>query len=402
MTGNQKYRGFVVKFGVKWIFAGAVISFLGLFALAAFLAQDNIARFLINPREPYDTYTPPPAPDYGRPSSWLLFPQNLEGAEAAVFYVHSTTYRSAAHWNAPILDKKSGSLLSRISVPNEAGPFRSMQAVFAPRYRQATLYGLFTSKYQGRAARLTAYWDVRRAFEVFLESVPDDMPIILVGYGQGGLHVQGLLMDYFQQGELLRRRLVVAYIIDHATPLDMFEDELAKTPPCAAPDDIRCVISWTSYAPDFGSEIERLRNSSLVFDTSRELDISKDRPLLCTNPLNWKIDGEAPASEHDGAASATGLRYEDEPAIIKNNISVTCENGVALLSKTSKRYLRRPKYLGKKWAPLTYNMFYDDIRQNVTLRVDQWREVWTQEEKRTPPIDSIEDIPDAPINKVPG
>ncbi len=393
----------MMKLRLNWVITGAILAGLLLFSLGLFLAQDNIIRFAMNPRMPYDTYTPPPAPDYERPSSWLLYPQNVEEAPAAVFYVHSTTYRSAEEWNAPLLDKKSGSLLSRISVPNEAGPFRDLKAVFAPRYRQATLSAFFTLKYQGRAARLTAYEDVSRAFGVFLGSVPEDKPIVLVGYGQGGLHVQGLLMDYFQNNELLRRRLVVAYIIDSATPVDLFDGPLANTPICQNATDIRCVVSWSSYTEKFSDEMRRLRDRSLVFAGKRRFSESKGRPLLCVNPLDWSQEEEAKSmTAHLGAASATGLHYEDEPAIIKNIVTARCENGVAIVNQTAKRYLRRPRYFGKKWAPLTYNLFYEDIRQNAQDRLGAWQAVWSEEERHAPPILQIEDIEDAPIKKVPG
>ncbi|MEM8986661.1 MAG: DUF3089 domain-containing protein, partial [Pseudomonadota bacterium] len=151
--------------------------------LAAFLFQDNITRFLLNPQTPYQTYTPPPAPDYNDGDAWVLRPipdAPVEGAE--IFYVHSTTYYASDEWNGPIGDPQAVNTLFRTVLPNEAGPFLAAGRIWAPHYRQATLFAAFTHKDDGKEARQTAYGDVKRAFEVFLARRETNAPIILVGY----------------------------------------------------------------------------------------------------------------------------------------------------------------------------------------------------------------------------
>ena len=224
---------------LRLILAVSIIAGLLLTGLAAYLFQDNLARFVLNPRTPYQTYTPPPPPAYGARGAWAVWPDDQHVGEADVFYVHSTTYASSRHWNAPLADANADATLRRVAAPNEAGPFMRVGAVYGPRYRQATLFTAFTHKFDGLAARELAFQDVEAAFRQFLQDRPSDRPIILAGYGQGGLHVLGLLANHVVHDEAVLDRLAAAYIIDEPIPLSLFEGPLAQTPPCALPEATR-------------------------------------------------------------------------------------------------------------------------------------------------------------------
>ena len=396
---------------LRWIFAWSAGLLVLLFLVATFLLQDNVFRFMMNPRVPYETYQPPQQADYADPASWILWPETIEPPQeddqaramgADIFYVHSTTYASNKHWNAPILDKTAREVLLKIALPNEAGPFQHLGAVYAPAYRQATQFAFFTQKHQGREARRTAYKDVAAAFSTYLDQADPNRPLILVGYGQGGLHVQGLLANFFQTNEPLRRRLVSAYIIDQSTPLDMFDTTFSATPPCRDGDDIRCVISWTSYAQGFEQEAWRARNRALVWDQADNFSAVRGRPLLCTNPITWRNGTHGAQENHAGAASATGPGYGQDPVIIEQAISATCDDGIVMVSKTKKKYLKRPKYFGGKWAPLPYNLFYEDIRLNAVARMPLLAKLLHAENQLAPPMEEAVEIGDSPINKVPG
>ena len=392
---------------LRWIIGAAVLFVLAAGSLAVWLLQDNLVRGLINPRIPYETYLPPPAPDYSKPGNWLVWPEVSSDSESeqpapAIFYLHSTSYRSSEHWNAPVREGQTQAVNERVLLPNQAGPFSTIGEVYAPKYRQATLYAFFTQKHQGREARKTAYLDVRQAFRAFLAAVPEDNAIILAGYGQGGLHVQRLLIDYFQNDEPLRRRLVAAYIVDQPTPLDLFNYAMAETPPCKYPTDVRCVVSWNAYENGFDSEIWRTRNRVLVWDDRGGLQPVAKRPLLCTNPLDWKLSSELVAPEsHLGAASSTGIRYGEAPVMIEQAVSVQCDEGIAITSRPQQRWLRRPSGFGRQWAPLNYNLFYEDIRLNAAQRVAELAVIRKEEDQSAPPMQEAVDLIESPINTVP-
>ncbi|MHA7871509.1 MAG: DUF3089 domain-containing protein, partial [Hyphococcus sp.] len=293
--------------------AGTVV----LATVVAVLFQDNLTRYRLNPRAPFQTFAPPPPPAYGARGAWVLWPDNPSQGVADIFYVHSTTYASARHWNARINDPRADATLRRVAAPNQAGPFLRMGAVYGPRYRQATLFATFTHKFDGLAARQLAYGDVAEAFETFLKTRRQDRPMILVGYGQGGLYALGLLQEYVAKQDALRAQLAAAYVIGYSTPLSLFDDALAAIPPCRTPTDTRCVVSYIDLEDGFDIEERRFRQRTLVWTQDRRLATEPMPDLLCVNPLSWKTDGQPALPElHIGAASATGLRLTETPPAI--------------------------------------------------------------------------------------
>ena len=71
-----------------------------------------------------------------------------------MFFIHPTTYSGGGNWNAPIDKALTRNRLDRVMIPNHAAPFASVGPVFAPRYRQASLYSFLTNREDARRARL--------------------------------------------------------------------------------------------------------------------------------------------------------------------------------------------------------------------------------------------------------
>lgn len=347
------------------ILAGALLT-----GAVAVLFQDNIARFQLNPRVPYQTYTPPPPPAYAARGAWALWPDDQSAGQADIFYVHSTTYASRRHWNGPLTDRVSDAMLRRVAAPNEAGPFMRVGAVYGPRYRQATLFAAFTHKFDGLEARELAYRDVEEAFEQFLRERPRERPIILAGYGQGGLHVMGLLTRRFAVDEELRAHLAAAYIIDEPTPLSLFDDALRTVPPCESKDDSGCVVAYLAVGPGFEEESRRFRQRALVWSPAGQLRSQQRSPLLCVNPISWSIsEDRAPVEAHRGAASATGLRMRETPPAIPKTVGAQCVNGVLAVDKPRQSFLRKRRWFGEHWRPQNFNLFYHDLAEDAARRV---------------------------------
>lgn len=385
------------------ILAAGVAGAITILCAGLFVFQDSIARFRLAPRTPFQIETPPPAPDYDARASWALWPDADAGSRGAeVFYVHSTTYYSNARWNAPIGDAASKSELSRNAVPNEVGPFLQLGPVFAPHYRQATLFTKFTHKFDGVAARRLAYADVKRAFERFLKTSDPTLPLVLVGYGQGGLGVQGLLKDFMQTDEALRRRLAAAYVIDQATPLSLFADDLSKTPPCGGPDSIRCVISYVDYEQRFRGEIENVRRRSMAWSGAGELRPTANEALLCTNPLNWRVSTERVEPEaHVGAASATGLALGSAPPAITKIVGAQCVDGILIVDRPVQAFLRRPVWFSSKWRARGFNLFYHDLAADAGRRVAATAAKMEEEYRSLDPIGESVEVDVSPINRTP-
>ena len=376
--------------------AAATIAFAAVF-------QDGIVRFFAAPRTPFQAMTPPPRPEYAARGAWLVWPDQPEKHAADVFYVHSTSYYRRRGWNAPINDEEADRVRRTVAAPNEAGPFGAVGAIFAPRYREATLFSLFTHKYDGLAARELAYSDVRRAFEAFLADRDPERPVILVGYGQGGLHVLGLLNDFFQ-GEInpLRRRLAVAYVIGAPTPAAYLAGMEPELPACANAEAVRCVVSYVDLERRFDEEMERIRARALVFEESGRLSSVKPADIVCVNPLSWRMDEayvEAQASL--GAASATGIGYGKEPPPIPRAVGARCDRGILVVDDPSRRILRRGDWFGDKWKVQPFNLFYYDLAANAQARLSALREKLKREPEPLEPIGETIDLGASPVNKVP-
>ena len=96
---------------------------------------------------------------------------------------------------------------------DQASVFNSCCDVYAPRYRQATLFAFSDTSEanNGQQALAHAYSDVAAAFEQFLQENPE-RPIVLAGHSQGSHHLDKLIEEHVV-GTAVERRLVAAYPI---------------------------------------------------------------------------------------------------------------------------------------------------------------------------------------------
>ena len=86
--------------------------------------------------------------------------------------------------------------------PNYVGPFVSIGRVFAPRYRQASLYTLMTLRDDAREARRFAYGDVAQAFRYYVAHYNQGRPFVIVGVEQGGTLATRLIAEEVAAGRL--------------------------------------------------------------------------------------------------------------------------------------------------------------------------------------------------------
>lgn len=212
----------------------------------------------------------------------------------AVFFIHPTSYLNSDSWNAPIGDAEA-ERVAAIYVRGMASPFNAADEIWAPRYRQATMGAFLTDAPEGEQAIDAAYADVLEAYRFFLDSVSDDMPIVLVGHSQGALHLLRLLREEVQ-GSPVADRLIAAYAI--GWPISVEHDLPALgLPACATAAQSGCILSWSSYAePADPSAVLDTYSSSVGFDgTARG-----DSQILCTNPLTGSFGGSAQADANLG------------------------------------------------------------------------------------------------------
>lgn len=395
-----------------WIRAGIWSggAFLVLLAAAAIGFQDNLFRHAMDPRAPFQTLPQPALPDYASPEAWAARPEAPREGVPAIFFVHPTTYWGGDAWNAGPEHLAAERRLEESALPTYAGAFKPLGDLWAPRYRQASLYASLTHRLDARLARQLAYGDVKRAFDRFLAEAPPEAPIIMVGVEQGGLHVLGLLQDALLFSEPLRARLVAAYVIDQATPLDLFDGGLAHIEPCRTPRQTGCVASWGAVEEDDVEQINDFRSRSMVWMGDGRLEPTEGRALLCVNPLTGATaEDYIPARNNHGAVDATGLALGIEPAPLPNQTSAQCSDGVLLVDRPQSSVLRQHWRWGGRFMPAQAFLFYADVRRDAERRLDalaagpvesQVEAAMTPPpENLLPPLETVEIVP-SPIHKV--
>ena len=357
----------------RWavIIGAAVVAVLGI-ALAA--TWDDIMRTRIDPKEPFQTYDPPKAPDYAQASSWALNPvaqnQHMQTGPVDVFFIHPTTFNGGRDWNGPIDDVRSQRQIEKIMLPNYAGPFVRVGRIFAPRYRQASLYAQqMTLREDARDARRFAYADVLTAFRYYLAHYNLGRPFIVVGVEQGGLIADRLLREEVGRNPGLAQKLAAAYLIDTIVPADGYGPGRPITA-CLQRGQPRCVVGWMGVEQSDPNRARELLSRALVWTPEGLLENLDDRPPLCVNPLLGAQSGaKAPAKLNLGAANASELEWGVRAAFMPRQVSAQCVNGVLRVSHPRSGSLRPAGNWPDKFKVPPYNAFFADIEADAMKRV---------------------------------
>jgi hypothetical protein len=386
------------------ILASAVLLALGLILANTW---DDIMQAQIDPKEPFQTYIRriPKAPDYSQPSAWALNPAGQAARQMTgpvdVFFVHPTTFNGGRNWNGPIDDKASARQLERIMLPNYAGPFARVGRVFAPRYRQASLYA-YRMKLgdDSRDARRYAYGDVLNAFHFYLDHYNFGRPYILVGVEQGADLADRLLRQEIEHNPALTAKLAAAYLIDAVIPAAGYGSG-APIPACRERAQARCVVAWASVDEDDFATARSLLDRSMVWTPDWMLDNLPDgQAVLCVNPLLGGTSAEtAPARLNLGAANASELEWGARAAFMPRQVTAQCEGGLLRVSHPRSASLRPAGGWPDKLKERPYNPFFADIEADAMKRVATYYGR-AEMPPGAPPIETSTPVDTAPVHKV--
>ena len=350
----------------QWIgYIGFVLVFL--FTAAVAVWRGDILRAGLDPQVPFQTYKPPPAPDYADPKAWALLDARVPGAgRANVFFLHSTTFDGGSEWSGPIGDRESDAYLRRVVLPNYAGPFARAGAVSAPRYRQASLYTRLTLRDDAREARAFAYGDVRAAFDAWLARHPQG-PIVLAGVEQGADLLDRLIRERIAPDAAVRDRLVVAYLMDTI----IAADNLAATvPACADRRQLHCVVAWSQVGDNDEAPARRRLRRAVVWNDRGQLVDLNGRAALCVNPVTGSNGEElVPARQNRGATNATGLEWGARPALVAREVETQCRDGLLRHSWPNLESIRERGNWADRRKARPYNLFYGDLEADVADRL---------------------------------
>ena len=299
-----------------------------------------------------------------KPEGWVEQPGSAEPfRNAAVFFIHPTSYLDRDQWNAP-LDDRPSQARARLFIRGMASPFAAAREIWIPRYRQAAFGAFLTDAPEAAQAIDAAYADVAQAFDYFLAGVPKDSPIVLVGHSQGALHLLRLLRQKIA-GTPLQSRIAAAYPI--GWPISLEHDLPALgLPACATAGQPQCIVSWSSFAePADASSIRKGYAITTGFDGRPR----GDTPILCTNPLTGMLGGAAPASANLGTLVPD--KTLTSGTIMPGLVPARCEDGLLLIGP--------PPELGPYVLPGNNYHLYDillfwaNLRADAAARLAAWR-----------------------------
>ena len=356
-----------------------VVTTLVLLVLAGSLAfrlfTTHLMRMAFVPDAPFQESRIPTGPDYRRPDHWIARPDvpnspalwmpegmvNHPNVRASVFFIHPTSYLSKDLWNAPIDDKESQGR-AQVFVMSEASVFNGLGAIWAPKYRQATLGAFFSTRSDAEKAVDLAYRDVAAAFDQFLKEAPADRPIILASHSQGSLHLARLLREKIA-GTPTAKRIAAAYVVGWplSTTIDLPRLGL---PACQKASDSGCILAWQSFAePDDPKQVMAIYDASMGPNGQ-----SRDgTPILCVNPLTGNANDAAPASANLG----TLLPNEalDHARIQAGRTPARCDSRGLLLIGESPPPM--PPYVlpGNNYHVFDYTLFWANIRADAERRL---------------------------------
>lgn len=366
------------------VVAGLVLYFTGLAQPVMFGALMTV----YSPDEPFDGNGVVPAPDYADDRFWAALPTKSDPADlvppgvpetaeklADVFFIHPTGYLSGASWTSPMDPDSAAEENTRWMMANQASAYNGCCDVYAPRYREASIFAYFSDS---RDAVLDfAYRDVAAAFDYFLANRDKNRPFLIASHSQGTHHARRLLQEKID-GTPLVQKLVAAYLIGSVNIelSDSYFATLDDISPCRDAHQLACVIHWDTFAE--GSEgLKRTENS------------------LCTNPLTWRTDEDrAPANLNHGAVpilvpydisfdrdnAARGVVFDTLGTPLPGHTWAQCRNGTLFVENQRKGPLSNGGQ-GGNYHGLDYNLFYMDIRDNAILRTRAW---WSANELASP------------------
>lgn len=159
------------------------------------------------------------------------------------FYVYPTVSRSVS-LNAPAEVRPELVAVARA----QAARFGEVCRVFAPVYRQVTLSGIFTGRYDDPSARRTAEQDVLAAWRDYLANDNDGRGVVLIGHSQGARTLIGLLDEIVeeQSPDLLVSALLLGGDVTAPTGQDV-GGSFDTTPACREPGQTGCVVAYSAF-----------------------------------------------------------------------------------------------------------------------------------------------------------
>ncbi|MEO5493601.1 MAG: DUF3089 domain-containing protein [Sphingomonas sp.] len=370
----------------RWLRRGfgclGIVVVLLLIAFWAIGGFDLLAS-MRGPATPFAATKVPPVPDYAQPAAWLAFPGrnglehssppsvtpvNEDTAPVDVFFVHPTTFKGSAVWNAPFDASDTAAPLNPPVLLDQVSVFNGCCRMYAPRYRQATLAALKEGK-----AMDVAYGDIATAFRYYIEHLNHGRPFIIASHSQGTFHAIRLLEQEIL-GTPLKQRLVAAYLIGGYVPDTLGELGL---PICDGATQTGCVVSYNTSQT--GRSGARMIVDGKNYWWRGKLVTNGKPDAICVNPLTWRQAGAAPASANSGSlpfpVAPFGTTAKPLPALARNLSGAECKKSLLEIDVpwgARSGFTDKLSWMFGSYHLNDYGIFYDALRRNAIDRSRAW------------------------------
>lgn len=333
---------------------------------------------------------------YSELSSWAAHPDKHsaakltpegvysgDSAEAAVFFIHPTTYFGPNGWNwKPDATTYAAQGIEHVIATN-ASAFNVCCDIYAPFYRQAHIGAFEWDKSDaGLMALDLAYEDIEVAFDEFLRQIGPDSLFFLAGHSQGSALLHRLITERVT-GREAQERMTAAYMVGYWLPATMQAETFPDIPFCTTAEMTRCVITWNTY--DEGAET--LPEFDVPHWLNGEWQRVDQSHLACINPLTWQNNVDpAAASMHLGAVEPNvagglidilrdqnpGFYYKTLGQLIPSASAARCGESGKLWADTqiSNGFAETGYGDSGSYHAFDWNLFYMNIRQNIAKRLD--------------------------------
>ena len=347
-------------------------------ALTLYMNPKLAQRLFLKPSGGFDLASVPPAPDYASPDAWAALPDRQDNADVVppesgatdnqatalvdVFFVHPTTYYQSDMWNARYDEPGvTTEFLEDGVLRHQAAVFNGSAKVYAPRYRQATLYSFMGDEPDTYAALTFAYEDVERAFDHFIENMNTGRPFILASHSQGSLHAMKLLEEKIA-GTPLANRMVAAYIVGYSIPEELGADGIS---PCADEYSTGCYLNWNSLTSD--AKTTGWKQTTKIW-IDGELQHIAGRKITCVNPIVGILGASAAQSENIGGQPFADSE-ESIRAVVPGLTEATCTDGMLIVSPPTDDDGLTFGVNGGDYHIYDYNLFHMNLRADIARRI---------------------------------
>ena len=338
------------------------------------------------PDHKFDPMDAVPQLDYSKQTSWASLPFISDEADLIpagevgvdqlnskvdVFFVHPTGYLKGQHWTDPLEAKSATKENTQWMMANQASTFNGCCSIYAPHYRQASIYSYYDTEKVREEIHAFVYEDVKKAFEYFIQNYSNGRPFIIASHSQGTHHSIRLLAEEID-GTNLYARMVGAYVIGGEISKSWIK-KMNDIYICDGPTELGCLVHWDT-----------------INETNINKNMSRFKNNICVNPITWKNEGPlSNLSESKGSVYVSGnfaidLIGDDDPkgetfgpleAPVKQYVQAQCKNGILFASDQSGTRFQGFGGSDGNYHGLDFALFYMDIRENAILKVKTYLEI---------------------------